>query len=252
MYHNKSTQKNGFTLIELLVVIAIIAILAAMLFPVFTQARAKARQTTCLSNIKQLALAIIMYADDNDGFYVPAMDEANLIRWHGARSAVDEPFDPTRGPLYPYLKSGEIKKCPSFSPANTGFEQGTGGYGYNAQYVGGSPVGWPDMLRAANESQLYSPAETIMLTDSGFIDAEGNLIEYSFCEAPFYEFWGTMADPTTHFRHNNVANIAFCDGHAKAMHKGLVHASGWTYTEEDFRKSNLGFIGNDNSLYDRK
>src|SRR5229473_2812966 len=65
--------RHGFTLIELLVVIAIIAILAAILFPVFAHAREKARQTSCLSNLRQLATGMAMYAEDSDGLYPPAV-----------------------------------------------------------------------------------------------------------------------------------------------------------------------------------
>ena len=244
---------NGFTLIELLVVIAIIAILAAILFPVFAKARDKARQTTCLSNIKQLSLAILMYSDDWDGYFVPAMSQDNLTRWHGRRTNLSEMFDPAKGPIFPYLQEKRIKECPGFSASKSGFEQGTGGYGYNEQYVGGSPAGsWPAMLEPANQSQLRDPSQTIMLADAAFIDDSGSLIEYSFCEAPFFKSWGTQGDPSIHFRHSGHANVAFCDGHAKAMPQGLVHASGWTYGADDFRKNDLGFIGNDNSLYDRE
>src|SRR5512140_3644422 len=104
-------RKKGFTLIELLVVIAIIAILAAILFPVFAQARAKARQTTCLSNLKQLALAGIMYTGDYDGM-LPGIgsapsafcsSSANYLRLHDMEW-------PTK--LYPYVKSFNLFQCP--------------------------------------------------------------------------------------------------------------------------------------------
>ncbi len=71
---------RGFTLIELLVVIAIIAILAAILFPVFARAREKSRQTACLSNLKQLSLGVLMYAQDYDGRLIPSRDNPGL-RW---------------------------------------------------------------------------------------------------------------------------------------------------------------------------
>src|SRR5262249_28725078 len=74
-------RRNGFTLIELLVVIAIIAILAAILFPVFAQAREKARQTTCTSNVKNLGLAVMMYAQDYDETYPPLWYQANDGHW---------------------------------------------------------------------------------------------------------------------------------------------------------------------------
>ena len=256
-------KTRGFTLIELLVVIAIIAILAALLFPVFAAAREKARQATCLSNIKQLALAMLMYADDYDGGFVPAQDAANLMRWHGIRNSTSEPFDPTRGPLYQYLKSREIKACPSFTRFGHGaiaFEQGTGGYGYNAQYVGGSPLPWPDSLIPASETEIENPSATIMLADTATMDWDmmsstgtGTLIEYSFVEAPFYEAYdNTPADPSMHFRHQASCDVAFCDGHAKAMKMQASRGSGWTYSDEEFRKKNLGFVGKDNSLYDRE
>jgi len=256
-------RDRGFTLIELLVVIAIIAILAALLFPVFAAAREKARQATCLSNIKQLALAILMYADDYDGVFVPAQDADNLMRWHGMRSSTSEPFDPTRGPLYAYLKNREIKACPSFTKFGRGamaFEQGTGGYGYNAQYVGGSPLPWPDSLAPASEADIEDPAATIMLADVATMDWDmmsnsgtGTLIEYSFVEAPFYAAYGDMAaDPSMHFRHQGSCDVAFCDGHVKAMKMRASRGSGWTYGDDEFRRKNLGFVGTDNSLYDRE
>src|SRR5687767_3138604 len=98
-------RRRAFTLIELLVVIAIIAILAAILFPVFAQAREKARQTQCLSNMKQIALAGTMYAQDYDGNFVPtyqydvAADVNNLRWWYDM--------------INPYTKNWGFLVCPS-------------------------------------------------------------------------------------------------------------------------------------------
>ena len=112
----KST-KRGFTLIELLVVIAIIAILAAILFPVFAQAREKARGISCLSNTKQIGTSLMMYVQDYDETY---FNQA----WPGGCPASETgyftstPTLPTQHfatLLYPYIKNGQIFACPSFS-----------------------------------------------------------------------------------------------------------------------------------------
>src|ERR1700722_14858727 len=99
MYRN---DRSGFTLIELLVVIAIIAILAAILFPVFAQARDKARQTACLSNEKQFGTAWLMYAQDYDEYTVP-------VRWGTAGNQ----YFPLRAMLDPYIKNTAVFVCPS-------------------------------------------------------------------------------------------------------------------------------------------
>lgn len=103
-------ERAAFTLIELLVVIAIIAILAAILYPVFAQAREKARQSSCLSNTKQIGLGLMMYTQDNDETYPPAyyygdptkvgnLDSTGIIHWSGL--------------IHPYVKSWAIYVCPS-------------------------------------------------------------------------------------------------------------------------------------------
>ncbi len=104
MRHYARPCRRGFTLIELLVVIAIIAILAAILFPVFSRARAKARQTACLSNIKQISLALMMYSDDYDETY-PTVDHITGYDWWM--------------PLQPYVKSAELFRCPAYKAGPT-------------------------------------------------------------------------------------------------------------------------------------
>src|ERR1700674_1906622 len=97
-------RQSAFTLIELLVIIAIIAILAAILFPVFAQAREKARQATCLSNLKQMSLGMRMYVQDNDELYPPHRLGPNCCypkayTWKAA--------------IFPYLKNLDFERCPS-------------------------------------------------------------------------------------------------------------------------------------------
>src|SRR3569833_2740261 len=97
----QSAPKAAFTLIELLVVIAIISIIAAILFPVFAQAREKARQTMCTSNEKQLSLGVLMYTQDNDEFLPPIATPNNSELWPDL--------------VKPYIKNDQVRVCPSDS-----------------------------------------------------------------------------------------------------------------------------------------
>jgi prepilin-type N-terminal cleavage/methylation domain-containing protein/prepilin-type processing-associated H-X9-DG protein len=112
-------MRKGFTLIELLVVIAIIAILAAILFPVFARARAKAQQTSCLNNAKQLGLAFLMYATDYDDHFPTMFVGLPNGTYTGPMGTSTYPIngttnvnDPTTGNLYPYVKNSQIFVCP--------------------------------------------------------------------------------------------------------------------------------------------
>ena len=115
---NSHSQKAGFTLIELLVVIAIIAILAAILFPVFAKVREKARQTSCLSNEKQLGLAFVQYTQDYDECY-----PGTLYYGNGWSSRI-----------YPYVKSIGCYTCPD-DPTAAGVGQNAISYGLNDNLV---------------------------------------------------------------------------------------------------------------------
>lgn len=186
-------RSQGFTLIELLVVIAIIAILAAILFPVFAKAREKARQSSCLSNIKQLALAGLMYTQDYD---------ERTQRWHGYWDtgqvpSVTDPFWYTL--LVPYIKNSQIFLCPSagdkaldpaYSPANT----------YLCTYAVSN--GWPLTALAA----FVSPAETVMLCETQ------NSNYYRYRLNPNSD---AAIDAAAIKMHNDGSNFAMVDGHAK-------------------------------------
>src|SRR5919197_75523 len=106
----RRAQRNGFTLIELLVVIAIIAILAAILFPVFARAREQARKTTCGSNCRQIGLALMMYAQD--------YDEVMVMRYYGTDPVAKRDIT-WKDAMEPYLKNATIYRCPSNPRAET-------------------------------------------------------------------------------------------------------------------------------------
>jgi prepilin-type N-terminal cleavage/methylation domain-containing protein len=138
--------RKGFTLIELLVVIAIIAILAAILFPVFAQAREAARKTGCTNNLKQLGTAVAMYTQDYDEKY-PGLQSAAINRgWAGE--------------IFTYVKNAGVYKCPDDASTCTGAGQVTVSYTWNKHLnLGGTGEA------ACNLAALTAPASTIMLME---------------------------------------------------------------------------------------
>ena len=214
-------MKKGFTLIELLVVIAIIAILAAILFPVFARAREKARQTSCLSNLKQLGLGLLMYSQDYDEKFPTYLwgegntGVANSCTWWGG--------------IYPYVKNVQIFACPSrnttgndsfpvWLPSNPQFVNQSINYGYNelmANTAGGIAM-----------ARLTSPSETVVLGDcsSSWIGGYWSATDRSLLIRIAYAAGaaGCGCPPnmaqitqTGQSAHNGGGNIAFADGHTK-------------------------------------
>ncbi len=192
-------RKAGFTLIKLLVVIAIIAILAAILFPVFARAREKARQTTCLNNMKQIGLASLQYATDYDGTYYPHRFSGNPNPLSSANGgpfpAADFSLEGANRTfwisfLYPYTKSFDIFKCPSNVDAYAGGDPlhrncgggdqpGTGcsGYGYGGQNSYGHNDFWMSIAtisgatKVVNDAAIPRPASTILVVDATYYGA---------------------------------------------------------------------------------
>jgi prepilin-type N-terminal cleavage/methylation domain-containing protein/prepilin-type processing-associated H-X9-DG protein len=244
--------RRGFTLIELLVVLAIVGILGALMFPVLAGARVKARQTTCASNLRQLALADGMYAGDNDGVFAPAAAgffTGDDRRWFGVRGA-DGHFAPREGPLVPYLRDGgALRRCPEF-PVTAGFDQGTGGYVYNNLAVGGRVcrLGYiPEAFdQGMPEAELRKPAETAMFAD-GAVDLGAGLAEYGLMEPPPPVAacipGASPLDPVIHFRHHGRANVVFVDGHVRALPRALSAATSAVYPVADPAAHGLGWFG---------
>jgi len=232
-------NRKAFTLVELLVVIAIIALLMAVLVPALASARSGARKLVCKSNIRQLLLANIGYAGENDGFYVAAAsdmwDGSGLHRWHGVRQTLDEPFEPKKGPLASYLADGEVKECPqrvNFVKSDdwdTSFEQGCGGYGYNMTYIGSrmyqSGLDSPEAFKAAyarttRTTEVARPSQTLMFADTAMSNDGESYIEYSFAEQPYTVYAGKVItafymSPSIHFRHRGRANVGWAGGNVE-------------------------------------
>ena len=186
-------MRKGFTLIELLVVIAIIAILAAILFPVFAKAREKARQSSCLSNTKQIGLAVMQYSQDYDELLPRTYFSPSTGNMHWAQA------------ILPYCKSNQIFDCPSASIRwNGAWNNESISYGYSCSIGEG-------VSRALGT--IPKPAETILLGDGDNFRARA---DGSFV-------WLTpVTGRLILARHNEMANVAFCDGHSKAMNKNSL------------------------------
>lgn len=217
----------GFTLIELLVVIAIIAILAAILFPVFARAREKARATACLSNGKQIALAIAQYVQDFDEYYPPSSYGLFYIA------------------VLPYLKNADVWRCPSGSGnyqvlgwawgmGNTLIANVKTGWSGNVDVMGGRynsqtgtvdppkpsfRVRWPTEMVLLADADCWSPYEnttsssTVQATFAPCID-----VSHAF----FNSRWGVQpmrSGGRIGPKHNDGANYIFADYHAKFLRK---------------------------------
>jgi prepilin-type N-terminal cleavage/methylation domain-containing protein/prepilin-type processing-associated H-X9-DG protein len=262
-------KPKAFTLIELLVVISAMAVLMAILMPALGAARSESRSLACKSNLRQLLLASVGYATENDGFYVPAAsdmwDDAGLNRWHGCRETRDDPFDPLLGPLVGYLADGRVKECPAKVDFVKGrdwsanFEQGCGGYGYNKTYIGSrlwqASVNWKDSYaRTTSMTEIASPGETVMFADTAMIKDSHSLIEYSFVEPPFTVLNGQPAagfylSPSIHFRHRGRADIGWADGHVSP--RRMANFDGENAYGVQSAEMNLGWFDPiDNTLYD--
>lgn len=220
---------RAFTLIELLVVIAIIAILAAILFPVFAQAKAAAKKISCLSNAKQIGTASMMYNGDYDDmappivvatFDGPVMSQSY---WFGGFlvdfSTLTATFKPTLGLLYPYMKSQPLTGCPTSSSSLTLEDSGlwpnppfkTVDFNHIPLGYGANTAIWTSYGPTVNMSAVQSVAETILLADAVRFGTSGPLamgISLSGVD-PYI--------PGTYGVHGGKANVTWVDGHAKTM-----------------------------------
>lgn len=223
---------RAFTLIELLVVIAIIAILAAILFPVFAQAKEAAKKASCLSNMKQVALAWPMYATDYDDMMALSQTVyANTppsglfgtqyplyASWFTSFSPISGNSDLRAGLLQPYMKNTQITDCPSAQgmPNRSGLTPVA--YGLNGSLFYGTEIYLGDTStigRAVGYSGVSHPAETLLYGDSATSMWAPNLVERGSTVMNFG--YPCIASATAHGRHAGTANLSWLDGHAKAM-----------------------------------
>jgi len=211
------SSRRGFTLIELLVVIAIIAILAAILFPVFARAREKARQTSCLSNVKQIGVALMMYTQDYD----EVMPQYLILTGRSLQTDLPDigagnDYTVWQDRLYPYVKNWQMWVCPSGGGYRNTPRAYQGSYAGNYNYVFSH---WSDWTKSL--SDFERPAETFAVLegvsyitryDPGIPSSAGG-------------YWGALDS-----RHSDQNNVLFLDGHAKTQPHTVVapSSSNWT------------------------
>lgn len=213
-------KRRGFTLIELLVVIAIIAILAAILFPVFARARENARRTSCTSNLKQIGLGVMMYTQDYDEMYP-------MYR----RNTTEPPPIPAyktdywewQHMVYPYTKNEQVYRCPNGNPATSPYN---GHYGVNYGLISGTSI---------SLAAVQATATTYMIMDSGtsYI-TQSDAYRVNKGGARYLPGAGKFVTPevavssgyyTSDFengRHFDGVTMAFADGHAKWLKSEIV------------------------------
>lgn len=256
-------HRSAFTLVELLVVIAILAVLAGIALPMLSNIREQGMKARSIANLKQLVSANMAYLADH-GRYAPASNQANTRRWCAGKGEDDE-FDPALGYLAPYLgESRQVNPCPKLEQmlgSSDSFELGTGGYGYNDNYVGGLPQGmdggyyawdWndPDYPRvSARAAQVPRLASTVMFTTTALAKSDG-LQEYPFCPPPFWDFgypaysFSMRPTPAVHFRFGGKAIVAWCDGHV-TLESCDPREVGWNPYGGDAKAQKLGWFGPD-------
>jgi prepilin-type N-terminal cleavage/methylation domain-containing protein/prepilin-type processing-associated H-X9-DG protein len=236
-------RPSGFTLIELLVVIAIIAILAAILFPVFARARENARRASCQSNLKQFGLAMMQYTQDYDESYPPASGVLGSNPPGGEWSLGADTWSWAQI-LYPYHKSVQIFVCPS----------GVGGVYVDQPIRGQYGANYRLVRRPANPAQdplkiaaVVAPANTYAMMDAGFYSVTDNSAIPSLAKSdnggylPGVGMLGANCTPaSTSYtilendcrsgRHLEGVNMAFADGHVKWLKPDVVSAEASKYS----------------------
>ena len=249
-----ATRKSqmGFTLVELLVVIAIIAILAALLLPVLSQAQLRAKRIQCLNNQRQMAMAAQIYTADNSALYPVAQyyDSVKNISWCWDFTTYESSSRVVPGLLWQGQMNPQIQQCPSFNGNANWYGDPYTGYNYNTSYIGhgqGEAIEQP-----AKDSALRHPAKTAIFGDGQY---SGGADKFMRAPWPDERNGGDSSDAddqrspgTQGFRHSGLSNATFCDGHAESLSACCTNYEASPY-DSSVIATGTGFLSASNTLY---
>jgi prepilin-type N-terminal cleavage/methylation domain-containing protein len=224
--NREAVKLQKFTLIELLVVLTIIAFLAGMLIPSLLRSRQEARKTACISNLKQLGIALKLYTQEQNYYPDAYLDlgGGKIKYWCYGYDGTNVNF--AEGAMDDYILDKKVLICPGF----TGFISldsslpSTCSYGINAEYLGGNPEGATenDILNSApaNTDAIRNPDKTIAFLDSA--QNSGGLKESYYFWARYAFTSGAEHEARTHFRHHGKTVAVFGDGHCEEIKPDAV------------------------------
>jgi prepilin-type N-terminal cleavage/methylation domain-containing protein/prepilin-type processing-associated H-X9-DG protein len=243
-----ASRRSAFTLTELLVVIAVIAVLASLLLPGLSGSKASSLRIQCVSNLRQMDIAAVLYIDDNGNYYPIAYDymQEGGVTWSvcwDLTTVYGNPNTVIPGLLWQCQTSAQIQQCPSFIGAANWLSDPYTGYNYNTSFIGhGQDESIPE---PAKNSDVLKPARTVLFGDGQYAAGADKFMRAPWPNPGDDDFVGRWAG-TQGFRHQQLSNAGFCDGHVESLRS--------CYTNNADGANNVapgtGFLSPDNSIYD--